>query len=522
MVITCPSCSARYRLNPDKIQGRGAKITCPKCSHVFVVFTEQEAAQADASGDQPRVKTPPRPSAPAAPTGDKRVDTQSGAFAALGMNPAESSRSPGSKRRVVAPGPRSTRRLRALSKPGAAVPQAPGGGLPAADAEITSASSLDFRAVGIKTWKVKVAIGLIYDFSDISTLQKYLDDKKVTPDDLISHNNQDWTRIGDIPDLETHFIDIWKEARAGMSEGDAEAADKPKTNPEAEAPIGTSTDSFRIDRTGGASQKNPTTGRTTGNYAVPAPPAPPTSVAVPTAEEEEAHNRRMIWVLVALVVLGLPAAYFLWPEEVTVPVAEETPPPVPIEELGPDEEELKRIQDEIRRKIDERAEELAGDPVDEEPLPEEAEADRERRLVPVPPSERKTPVQRPPVVANTPEPTPRPKYQAPLRKPEATPAPAPTPAPEPAKTASSGGGTVKEKKGDPARMYLTAGQKKLADGDFGSAKKMFEAAIKKDANCGACYAGLAEAEKQLGNAQAASAAQKKADSLGNTQSMARP
>lgn len=521
MVITCPSCSARYRLNPDKIQGRGAKITCPKCSHVFVVFTEQEAPAADASAPEPpRVKTPPRPSAPvsAAPGSDRREDTQSGAFRAMGLNPEESGRSGGGKsnRRIVAPGPRSTRRLRALSKPSAPVPTAPGSNLPSSDAEITSASALDFRAVGIKTWKVKVAIGLIYDFSDISTLQKYLADKKVTPDDLISHNNADWTRIGDIADLEKHFIDVWKEAKAAIESGEAEApAEKPKTNPEGEAPIGTSTDSFRIDRPGGSSQKNPATSRTTGNYAVPAPPAPPTSVAVPSAEEEEAHNRKMIWVLVALVLIGLPAAYFLWPEEVHVPVAEETPPPVPIEELGPDAEELKRIQEEIRRKIEEKQEEIAAEPLEDEVLPEEEELEKERRLVPVPPSERTVQPTRAPVVSNTPEPTPRPKYQAPIRQPDPTPAPKPDPTPAPK-------AEVKEKKGDPARMYLTAGQKKLASGDFGSAKKMFEAAIKKDANCAACYAGLAEAEKQLGNAQAASAAQKKADSLGNTQSMASP
>ena len=82
--------------------------------------------------------------------------------------------------------------------------------------------------------------------------------------------------------------------------------------------------------------------------------------------------------------------------------------------------------------------------------------------------------------------------------------------------------TVKEKSGDPSRMYLDAGRKKLAAGDYGSAKKMFLAAISKNGSCGECYRGLAAAEKELGNTAGADAANKKADSLGNTQSLARP
>lgn len=40
MIVSCPACSARYRIDPDKIKGRGAKITCPRCSHKFVVYKD--------------------------------------------------------------------------------------------------------------------------------------------------------------------------------------------------------------------------------------------------------------------------------------------------------------------------------------------------------------------------------------------------------------------------------------------------------------------------------------------------
>ena len=43
MIVTCPSCTAKYRLSDEKIQGRGARITCPTCTHRFVVYRNEEA-----------------------------------------------------------------------------------------------------------------------------------------------------------------------------------------------------------------------------------------------------------------------------------------------------------------------------------------------------------------------------------------------------------------------------------------------------------------------------------------------
>ena len=45
MIVSCPSCEARYKVNEAKIKGRGAKITCPKCSHRFVVYREGDKKQ---------------------------------------------------------------------------------------------------------------------------------------------------------------------------------------------------------------------------------------------------------------------------------------------------------------------------------------------------------------------------------------------------------------------------------------------------------------------------------------------
>ena len=42
MIVSCPACSARYRIDKSKIKGRGAKITCPRCSHKFVVYKDKD------------------------------------------------------------------------------------------------------------------------------------------------------------------------------------------------------------------------------------------------------------------------------------------------------------------------------------------------------------------------------------------------------------------------------------------------------------------------------------------------
>lgn len=44
MIVTCPNCSARYKVPEAKLKGRGAKITCPNCSHRFTVQGDDEAA----------------------------------------------------------------------------------------------------------------------------------------------------------------------------------------------------------------------------------------------------------------------------------------------------------------------------------------------------------------------------------------------------------------------------------------------------------------------------------------------
>jgi predicted Zn finger-like uncharacterized protein len=165
MIVTCERCSARYKLDDNKIKGRGARITCPKCQHVFVVYNKATPPQPDdADPDEPSddIDDTPRSSNPLAQDPD---------------NPTG----------LVGTGKRS--------------------------------DQLDFRKVGISTWKVKVKIGLVYDFSDIGTLRKYIQDRRVTEDDVISHDGANWVRIGEIPDLDAYFVQVYEELEEQLSGG---------------------------------------------------------------------------------------------------------------------------------------------------------------------------------------------------------------------------------------------------------------------------------------------------------------
>ncbi len=59
MIVQCPSCSKRYRVNDDNIPPSGGKIRCPACSHAFVVYpdSDPDPEPDPASHEDPGAKT---------------------------------------------------------------------------------------------------------------------------------------------------------------------------------------------------------------------------------------------------------------------------------------------------------------------------------------------------------------------------------------------------------------------------------------------------------------------------------
>ena len=45
MIITCPSCSGRYRIDPSTSKAKVAKVKCPSCSKIFEVNLVQEPVE---------------------------------------------------------------------------------------------------------------------------------------------------------------------------------------------------------------------------------------------------------------------------------------------------------------------------------------------------------------------------------------------------------------------------------------------------------------------------------------------
>jgi predicted Zn finger-like uncharacterized protein len=226
LIVTCESCKSRYKLDDARITGRGAKITCPRCKTVFVVYARDAVA--------------PAPSLPAVDEEDDDGDEPTRRGAAVAM-PAPAAHEVSLPAKAAVPVEMAAR-----------------------------AAALDFKAVGVNAWKVKVKIGLIYDFSDLKTLRKYITDGRVTTTDVISHDGKNWRVIGDIPDLDAFFVETWETLSAAYKE----APPPPKKSPTVEVEVKKSepeatrfADPFEEQRKKAESKRRPS-----GTGAVPVRP----------------------------------------------------------------------------------------------------------------------------------------------------------------------------------------------------------------------------------------------------------
>ncbi len=223
MIVTCPACSSRYKLDESKVTGRGAKITCPKCKHVFVVY--------------PGGNTGPLPDVPK-PAAEARdpQNLASPMASALTRGAPEDHEWDDEPTRIGMQKPPPEPKRTANPTLAIAV-ETPEFEVSSAEAAARS-PTLDFKKVGVSTWKVKIKIGLIYDFSDIKTLRKYIQDGRVTQQDVISYDGKLWRALSDIVDLDVFFVQTWEElSRSRAKDPPAEhAAAAPKRPPPEEAP----------------------------------------------------------------------------------------------------------------------------------------------------------------------------------------------------------------------------------------------------------------------------------------------
>ncbi len=55
MIVQCPSCASRYRVNEANIPSSGGRIRCPSCEHAFVVYPQPEPSFDDDTDDKTSV-----------------------------------------------------------------------------------------------------------------------------------------------------------------------------------------------------------------------------------------------------------------------------------------------------------------------------------------------------------------------------------------------------------------------------------------------------------------------------------
>lgn len=250
MIVTCPNCSSRYRIDPSKIRGRGAKITCPTCAHKFVVYREdtesatpgppQTATPAPAKAPR-AVDTGTAPSAPPRPTsGPSTVhkpafSAPAGTASVTAAPPTHGTpvgASPRAQAAYTPPprapdasatpattlarsyGPTPTPAKRAASTPTPPTTLGFDASRPSRFGVPADIARRDFRKFGL-TWKVRKGIGLTYDFYDLSTLREYMDDGQVGSRDVLSYDAREWKMIAEIPSLEVYFWEIWTKAEKG-------------------------------------------------------------------------------------------------------------------------------------------------------------------------------------------------------------------------------------------------------------------------------------------------------------------
>jgi cytoskeletal protein RodZ len=435
-------------------------------------------------------------------------DTTTGAFKAiLGGKDEKIVPTTTGKIRVVAPGRRGSRRSIGAVDSGTFATESAGditGGTPVApppspeeSVDGLRASELNFREVGIKTWKVKVAIGLIYDFSDIATLKKYLGDKKVTADDLISHNNNEWTRIGDIPNLDAHFVATWKEAKHLIATGERPAVKK-KARP--------------ADQSGAADVDSTLTGShsaagTTGATLPTIPGAYGGNKARDRArrkrqkENESSKPPVALLVLAAIIVVGGLFAWKVNPDR----ILDTGPAKVAVSRVGEvSEAELSDIARKIQEDLDRKGAEVTAGTSDEILKAAEEATSKEKTIAQMLADGTIERVKPPPPGPGTTDKK-RQKFILPIAQNR--------PANRERATPKRAQVVVKTPKGPPHQIYLDMAKQKLAAQNYGSAVKAAESAIKRSPDCVQCWNILGKAYQKLGKPQESAEAFSKAEKL---------
>jgi predicted Zn finger-like uncharacterized protein len=160
MDVRCDRCKSQYQLEDSRISEAGLPVQCPSCQYVFVV--------------------------------KKKV-----LLITLAVKPGQELSSP-----VVVLG---------STAPAPSPDDGPEPALPPAGAGDRS-----------REWRVRQATGNVFSLKDLTTLQKWIIERKVVRDDEISLTGDNWKRLGDIAELATFFQVLDEAQKAALLQAQAE------------------------------------------------------------------------------------------------------------------------------------------------------------------------------------------------------------------------------------------------------------------------------------------------------------
>lgn len=161
MDVRCERCRAQYVFDDEQVTPSGLTVQCTNCGHVFKVKVKELV-----------VTVPVKPGE----GGDAPI-------------PATA----------------------AAPKPPSALPSAGEGAAPSAPPPAASpaqpppAAGIQRADEKMKEWRVRQANGNLFTFKELTTLQKWIVEQKVSRDDEISLSGDQWKRLGNIAELASFF-----------------------------------------------------------------------------------------------------------------------------------------------------------------------------------------------------------------------------------------------------------------------------------------------------------------------------
>ncbi|MDY0004462.1 MAG: zinc-ribbon domain-containing protein, partial [Polyangia bacterium] len=173
MDVRCEQCGTIYEFEDSRVGLTGITVKCTTCEHIFKVFPKPPAAIPGAAAL----------GRAASPVGQSRASAQAAVAATI---------------------------------PGVMPSSTPPAGACAAPSVPRAAQAADPNAAGPeedRRWLIRKPSGEIFKFKELTTLQQWIVEQKVSREDEISRTGKVWERLGAIKELEPFFVVVDK-ARA--------------------------------------------------------------------------------------------------------------------------------------------------------------------------------------------------------------------------------------------------------------------------------------------------------------------